>query len=148
MSGTSPSFRGSSPEVTAPDQHLSLRARVRAHVARRLPVGTVIRTVAERKPNTVAAVDDEGVWLETGRTIEKGTGPQLVPWWMFEKAWAHLEQHGRLTNKHLLDELNVKRSAAVCAVLATLPEIRVVATRPITLELRKQSRLRRLLRRR
>ena len=54
---------------------------------------------------------------------------------MVQAAWEHLTAHGTLTNTHLLakDGLNVKRSSAVCALLARLPEVTVVSVRPIML---------------
>ncbi len=56
---------------------------------------------------------------------------------MIELAWDWLVAHGTLTNRHLLATggLNVKRSSLVCALLARLPGVRVVSTRPIELAL-------------
>ena len=50
-------------------------------------------------------------------------------------AWDHLQLHGELTNRYLVDRngLNVKRSSAVCALLARLPGVEVVAGPTITL---------------
>jgi hypothetical protein len=71
-----------------------------------------------------------------------GQGPlgAFVPAWMLALAWEYLLAHGTLTNRHLLaaDGLNVKRSSAVCAVLARLPGIAVASTRPVTLEVAGQ----------
>jgi hypothetical protein len=55
---------------------------------------------------------------------------------MLALAWEYLLAHGTQTNRHLLaaDGLNVKRSSAVCAILARLPGISVASTRPVTLE--------------
>jgi hypothetical protein len=55
---------------------------------------------------------------------------------MLTLAWEYLLAHGTLTNRHRLATggLNVKRSSAVCAVLARLPGIAVASTRPVTLE--------------
>ena len=47
-----------------------------------------------------------------------GLHPQIVPAWMIVAAWEHLRQNGALTHQELLNELNVKRSAFVCALLA------------------------------
>ena len=50
-------------------------------------------------------------------------------------AWHHLRRHGKLTNEELVNELNAKRSAFVCALLAQFPDVVVRSTRPIVLEL-------------
>lgn len=54
---------------------------------------------------------------------------------MIQSAWDHLNTHGSLTHKFLLasDGLNVKRSAAVCAILARLPDVEVASSHPILL---------------
>jgi hypothetical protein len=54
---------------------------------------------------------------------------------MIQVAWEWLLARGQLTNRFLLDTdgLNVKRSSFVCALLARLPGVRVVSTRPIEL---------------
>jgi hypothetical protein len=56
---------------------------------------------------------------------------------MIQLAWDWLQAHGRLTQKYLLadDGLSVKRSAFVCALLARLPGVEVVASSPIELGL-------------
>jgi hypothetical protein len=61
--------------------------------------------------------------------------PQMVPAWMIVAAWEHLRHNGELTHHELLHELNVKRSAFVCALLAQFPDVVVRSTRPIVLEL-------------
>lgn len=101
----------------------------------------VVSTISEGRPNRVHAVGTEGVWIETEASAEKGTGAQLVPGWMLNAAWGHLRREGTLTNKYLLssDGLNVKRSSAVCALLAALPGVTVVSTRPICLAIAKST---------
>jgi len=54
---------------------------------------------------------------------------------MIVTAWEHLKKHGELSQDWLLNGLNVKRSAFVCALLAHFPEIHVRSTRPTVLEL-------------
>lgn len=104
---------------------------LRTHVA----AGSVIQTLSNGHPNWITAVTREGVQVETKRSRAQGTGPQLVPAWMIQSAWDYLNTHGSLTNTYLLagDGLNVKRSAAVCAILARLPDVEVVTSRPILL---------------
>ena len=85
------------------------------------------------KRNRVTRVCEQGVFLETDRTTAKASGAQLVDAWMFELAWRYLAAHGTLTNKHLLNNLRVHRSSAVCAILARLPGVHVVPGRPIGL---------------
>jgi hypothetical protein len=102
-----------------------------------VPAGTVVRTLAKGRPNRVAELTREAVWIETDRSAARGVGPEPVPAWMLNIAWEHLTAHGSLTNRHLLDGLNVKRSSAVCALLAALPEVEVRRSRPIELVLRQ-----------
>jgi hypothetical protein len=54
---------------------------------------------------------------------------------MLQLAWDHLQRYGEFTNRYLLapDCLNVKRSSAVCALLAALRPLTVASTRPIVL---------------
>lgn len=87
------------------------------------------------RPNRVVDLAIGGLWIETDSSAKKGNPAQLVPAWMIQLAWDHLQLHGELTNRFLLDEdgLNVKRSSAVCAVLARLPGIEAVPGRTITL---------------
>lgn len=92
----------------------------------------IITTVAEGRPNWITDVGATGVWVETEASRAKGTGPQLVPAWMINVAWDHLRSHGSLEQRFLLaaDGLNVKRSAAVMALLARLPGVTVTSSRP------------------
>jgi len=101
-----------------------------------VPAGSVVRTLgASPQPNRVTRIDAAGVWIETDRSRAKGSGPQVVDGWMLRLAWDYLTFHGRLSNRYLLanDGLNVKLSSAVCALLAQLPGVEVVSTRPIEL---------------
>ena len=59
----------------------------------------------------------------------------MVPAWMIVAAREHLRQNGKLTHHELLRDLNAKRSAFVCALLAQFPDVVVRSTRPIVLEL-------------
>ena len=117
------------PEVLQPDLLAAIRAAVAAD--------RVIGTLAGGNPNWVQDVTPDGVWVETTRSRALGRSAQLVPAWMIQIAWEWLTAHGTLTNRHLLatDGLNVKRSSFVCALLATLPGVHVVRTRPIELSL-------------
>ena len=90
------------------------------------------------RPNRVTSITREGAYVATEKSEAEGKGAQLVPAWMIQVACDHLERHGSLTNEYLLSSegLNVKRSSAVCAMLARLPRVRVVSSRsPIRLEL-------------
>ncbi|GAA2531721.1 hypothetical protein [Mycolicibacterium diernhoferi] len=97
--------------------------------------GTAILTLSTKNLNRVTAVDRQGVWVETERSMGLGSGPQLVPAWMIAVAWERLCDKGELSQQDLLNELNVKRSAFVCALLAKFPEVRIRSTRPTVLEL-------------
>lgn len=105
---------------------------VREHV----PTSEPIFTVASGQPNWVVEITPPELRVETERSGAAGSAPQGVPAWMLEVAWRRLMTRGRLTHRELLatDDLNVKRSALVCAVLARLPGVGVAQTRPIVLE--------------
>ena len=105
-----------------------------------IPDGTTIPTVSNGRPNRITSVTREGAYVVTEKSEAEGKGSQLVPAWMIQVAWDHLERHGSLTNKYLLSSegLNVKRSSAVCAMLARLPRVRVASSHsPIRLELER-----------
>jgi hypothetical protein len=97
--------------------------------------GDEIQTISNKRPNRIVSIDRSGVSVETLRSDRLGTGPQVVPAWMIVTAWEHLRRHGQLTHRELLDELNVKRSAFVCALLSRFPDVVVRSTHPIVLEL-------------
>lgn len=104
---------------------------LRAHLSTSEPVFTI----SSGQPNWIIAITSEGLRVETERSRKAGSGPQDVPAWMFEAAWQRLTTRRKITNRELLatDDLNVKRSSLVCAVLAKLPGVTVAGTRPITL---------------
>lgn len=101
-----------------------------------IPVGSTIHTVAQRRPNRIVGIDEFGVMVETERSTARQAGAQLVPAWMLNTAWRHLRKFRSLTLGFLLDDLKVKRSAAVFAILARLDDVDVATTRPTTLVLR------------
>jgi hypothetical protein len=109
-----------------------LMERVRAAC----PLGIEVRTLSRGAPNWILGVDRDGVSVHTERSKEKGD-PELVEGWMLQTAWDHLQHFGSLTNRYLLDGLGVKRSSAVCAILAQLPDVAAVSNDPITLVLRR-----------
>ncbi|MEU0266528.1 hypothetical protein [Nocardioides sp. NPDC006303] len=101
-----------------------------------LRLGEAIYTLGSQQPNWIVRIAPEGIYVETERSRERGrVGPERVPAEMLSKAWDRLTVRGVLTNKELRasDDLNVKRSSFVCAVLAQLPGVVVSSTRPITL---------------
>jgi len=83
----------------------------------------------------IVSIDRSGIQVETLRSDQRGSGPQTVPAWMIVMAWNHLRQRGELSQTELLNDLNVKRSAFVCALLAQFPDVVVRSTRPTVLEL-------------
>ncbi len=103
---------------------------------RAVPVGSVVSTLSQGRPNRVTDITADGVYLETERSQARGAGPQLVPAWMLQLAWDYLQLHDELTNRYLLadDGLNVKRASAVSALLARLPGVHTAYTRPILLQ--------------
>ena len=127
----------SSDRVEAPREVLTpeLLARIESMVA----ADSVVRTLADGNPNWVREVTPDGVWVETQKSRAEGRPAQLVEAWMIQIAWDWLQAHATITASFLVatDGLNVKRSSFVCAVLARLPEVDVVSTRPrIALALR------------
>lgn len=100
-----------------------------------LPTDEPVETLGVGRPNWIVGIEAGGLQVETERTRSAGTGPQHVPAWMILVAWQRLASRGRLTNAELLatNDLNVKRSSFVCAMLAWLPGVQVASTRPIVL---------------
>jgi hypothetical protein len=94
-------------------------------IKRIVGVGDVVTTLGTARPNRVSAIDETGLWVETEKSIREGNGPKLVPAWMINAGWQHLEKHGQLSQAELLDDLNVKRSAFVCGLLARFPGVEV-----------------------
>ena len=97
--------------------------------------GDEILTLANKRPNVIVAIDREGIWVETLRSDSRRSGPQLVPAWMIVVAWRHLQKTGALSHAELLEDLNVKRSAFVIALLAQFTDVVVRSTQPIVIEL-------------
>jgi hypothetical protein len=96
---------------------------------------TVILTLTIKRLNRIIDVDREGVLVETERSLSRASGPQRVPAWMIAAAWNRLCDKGELSQLELLNELNVKRSAFVCALVAKFPGVVIRSTRPTVLEL-------------
>ena len=102
--------------------------------------GQVIKTLGKARPNRIVSIDRDGLRVETDKSVREGQGPQLVPAWMVIAAWQHLTEHGRLSQSELLDNLNVKRSAFVCALLAHFPGVEVGEGGNIILRLATRAR--------
>ncbi|MEW2481715.1 hypothetical protein AB0876_19190 [Mycobacterium sp. NPDC049093] len=94
----------------------------------------VVETLSNKRTNWMTSFDRTGVWVETERSRARASGPQLVPAWMIVVAWEQLCKNGTLSHIELLNYLNVKRSAFVCALLAQFPDVVVVQDRPTVLE--------------
>jgi hypothetical protein len=94
----------------------------------------VIATLSRGHPNEIVSIEPRGILVSTGRSETSGAGPQLVSAWMLNEAWRLLQLQHQLTNAELLDR-DIRRSSAVCAILAALPQVEVVSTRPIKLRL-------------
>lgn len=92
--------------------------------------GDKIATLTSKRPNRITAVERHGITVETTRSDDRGSGPQLVPAWMVIVAWEHFERTRQLAQSALLEGPNVKRSAFVCALLARFPKVVVRSTRP------------------
>ena len=118
-------------EPMVPDLLGALRSAITA--------GDVLMTLAEGRPNRIVDISETGILVETEKSQKGGTGPQLVPAWMINLGWRHLQSEGSVTNRHLLTVHNVKRSSAVCAILAVLPQVMVESSSPIALRSRPES---------
>lgn len=97
--------------------------------------GDEILTIGRKRPNVIASIDRDGIWVKTLRSDSRRSGPQLVPAWMIVTAWEHLQKAGELSHAVLLNDLNVKRSAFVIALLAQFIDVVVRSTEPIVIEL-------------
>lgn len=96
--------------------------------------GDVIQTLGNPSPNRIHGIGSDGVLVSTPKSDREGRGPQLVPMWMIDDAWRHLTRHGVVDQPTVTDGLNIKRSAFVMALLARFDGVRVLSTRPTTLE--------------
>jgi hypothetical protein len=110
-----------------------MSATLASMIASAVPPGSTIYTLTQSKPNWIVSVDTAGVVVETEASRAKGAGPQLVPGWMLQAGWDELSDAGRLSQTHLLERLNVRRSAAVMAILAHLPGVRIASINPTVL---------------
>jgi hypothetical protein len=57
---------------------------------------------------------------------------------MLNLGWRHLRTDGTVANEHLVNDHRARRSSAVCTLLAALPNVEVVSSRPILLRLRPE----------
>lgn len=97
-----------------------------AQLQREVERNPLFLTLSYQKPNRVVEVNPEGLYVETDASKRKGSRPQLVPSWMFELAYETLRARGTITQQEVLNTLNIKRSAAVCAILARLESVSAV----------------------
>jgi hypothetical protein len=112
-------------ETFPPELYAQLVAAVAANQQAFLTLGPT------PKRNLVHEVTPAGPYVETDASRAKGNLPQLIPAWMFTLAWDYLRTHGQLSNRYLLatEGLNVKRSSAVCAILARLQGVEYTSSR-------------------
>ncbi len=96
--------------------------------------GDVIQTLGNPSPNRIHGIGSDGVLVSTPKSDRERKGPQLVPIWMIDDAWRHLTRHGVVDQPTVRDDLNIKRSAFVMALLAHFEGVRVRSTRPTMLE--------------
>ena len=117
----------------------TLDSELRSMLAQVHQDNPVVSTISTGKPNRIAAVEESAVWIETEKSKADGKGALPVAAWMLQSAWDHLRSTGSLDNRFLgaSDGLNVKRSSAVCALLAHLPGVTVTSSRPIMLTYEK-----------
>lgn len=103
------------------DREVELSDDLFARVCEAIKPGDEIETLSRKRTNRIAAVHRSGVTVESVRSENRGTGPQLVPAWMISEAWQYLLRQGELSQQQLLIDLKVKRSAVVFALLAQFP---------------------------
>jgi hypothetical protein len=101
-------------------------------IAATLSVGDIVPTVSEGNPNRIDSIEPLSIGVTTERSARRRKAEQ-VPGWMFNVAWRRLQETGRVRRKELTE---VKRSSAVCAILARLPDIEITSSRPVELALR------------
>jgi antitoxin (DNA-binding transcriptional repressor) of toxin-antitoxin stability system len=106
-------------------------------ILRSVSAGEELRTLSQGRPNRIVSIDRNGVYVTTQRSEGLGTGPQLVPAWMFVRAWDQLTEKGSLTQEGLKHALGVNRSVFVCALLATFDDVEVESRRPTKLRRRR-----------
>lgn len=99
-----------------------------------LSPGRTVTTVWLGRTNRIESISPLGIEISTEKSERTG-GPQLVDGWMFNVAWEELTRTKRLRASELVRV--AKRSSAVCAVLAALPQIDIVSERPVELRLKE-----------
>jgi hypothetical protein len=92
-----------------------------------------ISTLSLGRPNWVARVDAEYVWVETEKSKRERTGPQPIPIDWIADAYEVLTTRKVLTREDLTTKSS-KRSAFIFAALAQLPGVEW-QDRPIELRL-------------
>jgi hypothetical protein len=101
--------------------------RIRSVVAE----GDTIWTVANGKRNVILEISAEGIRVETDRSSNNGTGPQLVPAALINLDWERLQSTGQLRLRE-----TSHRGSFSCALFSLFPEVVVGSTRPVELRLR------------
>lgn len=128
-------LEGSSPVGRDDSRSALLDEELFDSLSKVVAAGSVILTLGTARPNRIVSIASSGIEVTTEMSERKGTGPQHVPAWMIMAAWKHLQRHGSLTQKYLVDDLNVKRSAFICALLSRLPNVEHSTDTPVTLRL-------------
>jgi hypothetical protein len=125
--------------VSTPDRSRVLDGYLLERILAVVAPGDEIYTLTSKRPNKIVSISSVGIEVETLRSEDRDSGPQLVPAWMIVAAWSHLRRNGRLTQDELLNELNVKRSAFVCALLSQFRDVSIGSSRPTVLEMVRAS---------
>jgi hypothetical protein len=100
--------------------------------------GDVILTLGTGRENRIGEIRSDGIQVTTERSSKLSGGAALVPAWMFNRVWSVLQTSGTANRQFLdrdADGPKVKRSSAVFAVLAMLPEVEIAARRPLVLRI-------------
>jgi hypothetical protein len=93
--------------------------------------GDTIWTVANGKRTVIHEIGAEGIRVETDRSSDNGTGPQLVPAALINRDWERLQSTGQL----LLRETS-RRGSFCCGLFSLFPDVEVRPTRPVELRLK------------
>lgn len=103
--------------VLSDDLYRRIRAAVKP--------GQTISTIGLGKPNRIIDISAEGVTVETGRSLRRGTGPRLVPAELIEADWQTLVATGTLTSTNASH-----RGSFTGALFALFDDVEVVSSRP------------------
>jgi hypothetical protein len=105
-----------------------------ARIMKAVQPGSVIHTLNAGKPNRIVEIHAEGIYVQTERSKERGTGPRLVPASLIESDWEILTRTGRLASKDASH-----RGSFTAALFCQFPDVTVERDRPRVLRFRRET---------